>query len=55
MLVDVIEGDTTFTYRRALADWLRVVSRYSIDDPDYSDEALYDACMAYAIEITPLD
>ena len=54
VLIDVVDGDQDFYYRCGSADFLRMLPLYGVDDPDYSDQD-FVACMAYQIEIVPLD
>jgi hypothetical protein len=49
VLVDVVDGDIDFLYRRHSADWLRVIP---LDVED--DEVNTDACARYEIRIEPI-
>jgi hypothetical protein len=52
VLVDAIEGDATFFYRRFKATWLKVVA--PDDHCGAIDEDNLDSCMKYQISITPV-
>lgn len=48
VLVDVVDGDVDFLYRRHRAQWLRVVPF------DEFDAEVVKRCKTYAVRITPL-
>ena len=53
-LIDMVDGDQVFLYRRHTANWLRIVPLHDVDDPDFDDQN-FDACCGYAISIEPID
>ena len=45
-MVDVVEGDRDYLYRRHSAEWLRVIPLDGeVDEIDYNEKN-FDACMA---------